>query len=155
MHEPYVSMQPINIDDRGSVYCIVDNMDELFGIKRTYLIHNWSKGQIRAWHGHRKGWTGLHVISGAAKLVAKQMFSENPIEYESWSTRPYKEQTLSEKHPGIFWVPPGWYNGSMSLVDNTRILVYSTQTFEEVKGDDERLHLQPSDAKEHFEVRAR
>lgn len=150
--EPFVEKAPLYVDDRGSVYCALDNIGTLttregpsrLSISRTYVVHNWERGRIRAWHGHRNGWTGLHVIHGAAKIVAK------PIEGQG-----SKSAVLSDKNPGIFWVPPGYYNGHISLVDNTKILVYSTHTFEEVKRDDVRATLTDLDRISYFSVRDR
>ena len=151
--KPFVDMTELYVDDRGTVYCPFDhNGDGDVGeIKRTYVVHNWGKGRIRAWHGHKKGWTGLHVIHGSAKIVAVPIGSENML----WP--PHKGETvvLSDKKPGIFWVPPGWFNGHVSLEDNTKILVYSTHTFEEVKGDDVRCELNHGHIKEYFEVKNR
>lgn len=148
--EPVLAYMDRHIDDRGSVYCAVDNMgDKSLGgkdIKRTYVVHNWEKGRIRAWHGHKEGWTGLHVIQGAAKIVAI------PIATEGEQLCNRRKVVLSDKRPGIFWVPPGWYNGHMSLEDNTVILVYSTHTFEEVKKDDVRQQLTDADVAHYFEV---
>jgi dTDP-4-dehydrorhamnose 3,5-epimerase-like enzyme len=156
MKKPFVELTNLYIDDRGSVYCALDNIGEQtptehpsFKVQRTYVVHNWEKGRIRAWHGHKEGWTGLHVIHGAAKIVAIPIASEG----EQMCSR--KSVVLSDKSPGIFWVPPGWYNGHMSLEDNTKILVYSTHTFEEVKKDDVRQDLTDADVSFYFEVRNR
>jgi len=148
--KPFVDIAQLWVDDRGSVYCPFDhNGDGDVGeVKRTYVVHNWQKGRIRAWHGHEHGWTGLHVIHGAAKIVAVKMAQDNEFcpEFGSFSC------VLSDKNPGILWVPPGWYNGHMSLEDNTKILVYSTHTFEEVKEDDIRCVLDSSHIRQFFEV---
>jgi len=138
MVEPYLEHVPLYEDDRGSVYCALDNIGDggrrpQYSIKRTYVVHNWKAGLIRAWHGHEHGWTGLHVIQGVAKLIAKPIRPHESILG--------KAVILSDRRPGIFWVPPGYYNGSMSLVDNTKILVYSTLSFDEVKQDDVRKQL--------------
>lgn len=144
--DPYIEYMPLYEDDRGSVYCVQDEMHvrtKRAVIGRTYLVHNWETGRIRAWHGHMNAWTGMHVISGAAKLVAR------PIDPNSGPT---KIVVMSDRKPGILWVPPGYYNGSMSLVDNTKILVYSTLTFEEVKNDDVRMALTADDTLDYFKV---
>lgn len=114
-------------DDRGSVHCVEDNMDEK-EIKRCYIVENFSKGMIRAWHGHRKGWTTMHVISGAAKLAALDLDTDE-IKLTA---------VVSARKPQIFIVPPNYANGALSLEDGTKILVLSTLTFEQVKLDDER-----------------
>jgi len=142
---PEVSYFPLYIDDRGSVYCPIDNIGshELqFDIRRTYVIQNWNSGLIRAWHGHKSGWTGIHVIKGTAKLAAMKM--DNPSKVVV--------ATLSDRKPGIFWIPPGWYNGSVTLEEDTRMLVYSTHSFEEVKKDDHRLKLSEADIDNIFGV---
>jgi dTDP-4-dehydrorhamnose 3,5-epimerase-like enzyme len=111
-------------------------------IKRTYVVKNWSKGLIRAWHGHKKAWTGIHVIKGAAKIAGKNM--ENGAQVIT--------TVLSDRKPGIFWIPPGWYNGAMSLEDDTRLLVYSTLSFDEVQSDDFRRKLTDMDKHNVFKV---
>jgi dTDP-4-dehydrorhamnose 3,5-epimerase-like enzyme len=140
---PDINECPVYFDDRGSVYCALDNMvrDK---VQRTYVVRNWRAGLIRAWHGHRAAWTGMHVIKGAAKLVARHMDEATDI----------TSVVLSDKNPGVFWIPPGYYNGSMTLEDDTRILVYSTLTFDDVKSDDYRAELTESD-RELFEVKDR
>lgn len=131
---PIVHYVDKHFDDRGSVYCPLDNLQEK-KIERTYVISNFSKGLIRAWHGHRLGFTGMHVIRGAAKLIARNM-----DDLDSMMTA-----TLSEEKPGVFWIPPGYYNGAMSLTNDTKVLVYSTHTFKGVKGDDHRMMLSKAD----------
>lgn len=131
---PAVLTVGLHADDRGYVYCPLDNLDEL-GIKRTYVVENHNIGMIRAWHGHRKADTYMHVIRGAVKLAALNMDDHDKI----------MVRTLTERSPQILYVPAGWYNGAQSLTAGTKILVYSTLTFDDVKHDDERL---PWDAKE-------
>jgi dTDP-4-dehydrorhamnose 3,5-epimerase-like enzyme len=121
---------PLHQDDRGSVYCIMDSMHNK-GIKRTYVVENLNKGQIRAWHGHNNGTTYMHVISGVCRLVCRVIDPTDKL--------PDFEAVLSARKPQIFVVPPGRYNGAESLTDGTRILVYSTLSFDEVKKDDIRL----------------
>jgi len=165
-YKPFVDVDRyLFVDDRGSVYCALDKMNtysmtddfapnmNLPGpIKRTYVVHNWGSGRIRAWHGHRNGWTGIHVISGAAKVVAVPIGEDDKLTYIERMT---KSAVLSDKNPGIFWVPPGWFNGHMSLKDDTKMLIYSTHTFEEVKDDDVRCCLSNMDVKRYFEVENR
>lgn len=147
MLKPFVDMTELHVDDRGTVYCPFDNNGDgdVGEIKRTYVVHNWEKGRIRAWHYHENGWTGLHVIHGAAVLVAKKHKNSTDI----------IRHILSDKNPGIFWVPPGYANGNMSLVDDTRILVYSTLTFEEAKNDNIRWPISEGERFMWFSVKDR
>lgn len=124
--KPHLIHRNLFVDDRGYVYGAFDKMDE-FGIKRTYVVENHDRGFVRAWHGHRKATTYMHVIYGAAKLVAAPMDGGDPVVV-----------TVSARSPAIFVVPPGYYNGSMSLEPGTKILVYSTITLEECHSDDFR-----------------
>jgi len=125
--KPYLMHRNLFVDDRGYVYGAFDNMDRS-GIKRTYVVENHDSGFVRAWHGHKKAHTYMHVISGAAKLAAA------PIEGDGGLV----VVTASSRSPSIFSVPPGYYNGSMSLEPGTKILVYSTITLEECHSDDFR-----------------
>jgi len=125
---PEVYDIPMYQDDRGFVYCV---RDELISdmIQRTYVVENHSRGLVRAWHGHRRGDTYMHVLSGAVKLAAMNMDNDEDI----------TSVVLTERKPQLFYIPAGFYNGAVSLTDNTKILVYSTLTFDMVKSDDHRL----------------
>ena len=126
--EPSIIQRGLFGDDRGFVYSALDNMDDL-GIKRVYIVENLSAGQVRAWHGHKNADTYMHVIDGVAKLAAMNMEDNMNI----------KTMTLSSRNPQVLFIPGGWYNGAVSLTSNTKILVFSTLTLEEVKNDDFRL----------------
>jgi len=115
-------------DDRGRVYCILDRIGD-FGIRRIYVVENFSRGQIRAWHGHRSGDTFLHCINGAVKCAGLNL--DNVDEVVSG--------VLTESNPRLFKVPRGWANGAESLTDGTKLLVLSTLSFDEAKLDDGRL----------------
>jgi len=138
MRGPHVIDIPLHCDDRGYVYCALDSLDSL-EIKRTYVVENFIRGRIRAWHGHLLGDTYLHVISGAAKVAAL----EHDASCHNSGGQPYGKHlviaTLTARKPQLFYVPRGYFNGHMSLEDNTKILVYSTLTFEQVKVDDKRM----------------
>lgn len=128
MDKPHFIELPLHEDDRGSVHCILDRIGD-FGIRRLYMVENFSRGQIRAFHSHMDGDTYLHCVNGSIKCVG--LNTQNIDEYISG--------ILSSRKPRIFKVPKGWANGVQSLTDNTKILVMSTLTFEEAKQDDGRL----------------
>jgi len=127
--KPRVNDIPLHLDDRGSVYCVFDHLD-MSKIKRSYVVRNWQPGTVRGWHGHSKAATYIHVIKGTSKVCAKKMDGD-----EIFSA------TISAAKPQLFYVPPGWYNGTMTLQEDTRILVFSTLTFNEVKNDDIRKEV--------------
>jgi len=115
-------------DDRGSVHCILDRIGD-FGIRRLYMVENFSRGQVRAWHGHLRGDTYLHCVVGAVKCGGLNLSNVDEC----------ITGILSARRPRLFKVPAGWANGAESLTDNTKLLVLSTLTFEEAKQDDGRL----------------
>ena len=143
MEKPRVIDIPVHVDDRGSVYGAFDELDRA-GIKRTYVIRNWQPGTIRAWHGHKKAGTYIHPIKGTAKICALKM-NEND----------FFSATISAAKPQLFYIPPGWYNGTMTLQEDTRLLVYSTLTLDEVKNDDERKSLTELERLNIWKVRDR
>jgi len=140
---------PIHVDDRGTVHCSFDNLNLKY-IKRTYIIKNWHKGMIRAWHGHKDADTYMHVISGVAKLAAVKIGTSSG----EWVKDCYT-YTVSADVPKVLYIPRGYYNGSVSLYDNTRILVYSTLSFDEVKNDDYRKEISDGDRHYIFGVKHR
>jgi len=127
LNDPWVAELTHHIDDRGSVYCIQDLMDTK-GYKRLYTISNWAANQIRAWHCHRKGATAIHVVEGTFIVAAASLLG-----------RGIKRHVLSSTKPSVFFIPPNWANGHMNLTPTGRLLILSTLSFEECKGDDERL----------------
>lgn len=142
---PQVINFKLNADDRGMVYGALTELN-LRGIKRTYVVKNWAKGMIRAWHGHKKAETYMHVIKGAAKLAATPM---EGVAGEQLIV------TLSEYTPGVLYIPAGFYNGSITLEDDTRILVYSTLLLEDVKDDDFRSHYTNFGGDKIWEIKPR
>lgn len=126
--EPLVMVNGLFVDDRGFVYTALDNLNAL-GIKRTYVVENHRAGMIRAWHGHREADTFIHVLSGSLRVAAMNMDDHEE----------FKIVHMTDRTPKVMAIPRGWYNGTMSLTDNTKILVYSTLTLDEVKNDDHRL----------------
>ncbi len=128
MVNPKVIDIPMHTDDRGYVYCVMDDM-LFYNIKRTYIVENFEQGIVRAWHGHRSGDTFMHVLRGSVKLAAMKMEDHGKV----------ITAVLSERKPQLFKIPAGYYNGAVSLTKGTRILVYSTLTFAQCKLDDERV----------------
>lgn len=128
MSSPELIDVVVHTDDRGHVYVPMDLLNDK-GIKRTYIVENFSKGTTRAWHGHRKADTYMFVLEGAVKLAAMNMDNPDDILIK----------TVTARNPKLFYVPAGYYNGATSLTDDTKILVYSTLSFDEVRDDDHRL----------------
>ena len=154
MDKPESIPLPLYIDDRGTVHCCMDNLHDK-GIKRTYIVKNWSTKRIRAWHGHEKADTYLHVIEGAVKIVAKPISKRNSIIQNKpaiFNEKDYMVVTVTAEKPEIVKIPAGWFNGAMSLTEGTKILVYSTLSFDEVKQDDIRDYVSELELLKVFRV---
>lgn len=134
MDEPKVMKGGLGIDDRGEVGFVNDF--NFHGVKRFYTLKNYRAGFVRAWHGHKKEGKYLYVTKGSAIIAAVQI--------DNWDKPskdlPVARYVLSDKQPSLLYIPPGYANGSMSLEEDTRIMVFSTSSLEESKGDDFRYH---------------
>lgn len=123
----------IAVDDRGLLSFA--NGFTLAGVKRFYLVENFSTATVRAFHGHRREAKYALVVAGTA-LVAVVPFDDE--------RRPSKDSrverfVLTAKIPQLLYIPPGYANGFKALEDGTKIIFFSTATFEEAKTDDYRF----------------
>ncbi len=120
-------------DHRGQVSFV--NGFPFVDYKRFYIIENHEVGFVRAWHGHKFESKAYFVLSGEALVGAVQI--------DDWEEpSPNCEvtmHTLRAHEPGILFVPSGYANGFMSLVPNTRVMLFSDFTLEESLNDDFRF----------------
>lgn len=123
----------IAVDDRGNLRFSNDFNFE--GVKRFYQVENYRRGFIRAWHGHKQEGKYVWVACGSALVGAV------PLDAEKGNCDQVKKFVLSDKVPSVLWIPSGYYNGFMSLEENTRIIFFSTATMVEAKDDDIRLEF--------------
>lgn len=119
-------------DNRGSVkFC---NKITLHEIRRFYIINNYNKNFIRAWHGHFKEAKYITCIKGAFQVsCVKLTDKKKPSRKESVQT-----WYLSERKKEILYIPPKYANGTMSLIDNSELLVLSNSSLKESIKDDYR-----------------
>lgn len=117
-------------DDRGDFTNIEFNEFKKFNctFKRSYIIKNIQKNVVRAFHGHKNESKLFYVIKGGFKFIVMDM------EKLEW-----KEYSLLESVPKLLFVPKGYYNGFVSLTDDSELIVFSSSTIEESKKDDIRL----------------
>ena len=127
-------MGALAVDDRGTVRFVNDFNFE--GVKRFYTLENHRAGFVRAWHGHKKEAKYVHCLRGAAVIgvVPVDDFDAPPDPGAGVS-----RYWLSAGQPRVLYIPPGNYNGSMALTDDTMLIFFSTSTVEESMGDDFRL----------------
>jgi dTDP-4-dehydrorhamnose 3,5-epimerase len=121
------------VDDRGTLRFV--NTFPFKGVKRFYQIENFDKKVIRAFHGHMKEGKYFYVPSGTILLCAAPMSDPKDPSKEVKVER----LVMSAKKPRIVFIPPGYANGFRSLEKNTSIVIFSTSSLEESKGDDYRF----------------
>lgn len=121
------------IDDRGAVIFVNDF--NFSGIKRFYMVENFSKEVIRAFHGHLKEEKFVFVVSGSAIVVAVEIDDFKKPSKNS----PIYRFVLSSKKPAILYIPAGYANGFKALEEKTKIIFFSSSSLEESKEDDYRF----------------
>ncbi len=119
-------------DDRGELAFVNDFRFE--GVKRFYMVSNYSQGFVRAWHGHKREAKYVTAVSGAAVVGA--------VCIDDWE-RPSRELevqrfVLSAHKPSVLYIPAGYANGFMSLTADLKLMFFSTSSLEESHGDDFR-----------------
>ncbi|OGB74182.1 sugar epimerase [candidate division Kazan bacterium RBG_13_50_9] len=133
LSKPQLIEGGLAVDDRGQL-AFANNFD-FRGVKRFYMVENFSLDTIRAWHGHQKEAKYAFVVSGSALVAAVAM---DNVEAPSKNAEVYRF-TLSARKPAVLFIPPGYANGFKSLEEGTKIIFFSTSTLEESKGDDHRF----------------
>ena len=120
------------VDDRGTVGFINDfNFSR---IKRFYTVTNHQTGFVRAWHAHRFEAKYITVSRGAAIIGA--------VKIDDWVKPSHNSQVdryvLLANKPSAVYIPAGYANGFMTLVEGTILVFFSTATLEESRDDDVR-----------------
>ena len=131
--EPRLIEAQTALDDRGQL--TFSNSFDFKGIQRFYAVENFSTQVIRAWHGHLKESKYLFMASGSA-IVAAVLLDDikNP-----GKKNPVHLFVLSSKKPGLLYIPQGFANGFRFLEKGTKVIIFSTSSLEESKGDDYRF----------------
>jgi dTDP-4-dehydrorhamnose 3,5-epimerase-like enzyme len=114
-----------HVDDRGFLFQIYKSY-EFPGVKRIYVVGNFSENIVRGFHKHNEEWKGYFVVSGAAKFQVVDKGGR------------LKAYILSEKNPSVLVVPPKYSHGWVSLRKNTVVIGISDKTLEESLQDDLR-----------------
>lgn len=130
--KPYVFDGGLAVDDRGKTAFV--NEFNFEGVKRFYMVSNHKAGFVRAWHAHRREAKYVMAVSGAAIVGAVKIDDwENPSR-----ELPVQRYVVSSKKPQVFYVPPGYANGFMSLTSDLKLMFFSTSTLQESANDDIR-----------------
>ncbi|GIW40071.1 MAG: spore coat protein [Candidatus Binatia bacterium] len=136
------------VDDRGYLIEIVRATDPYlpkFG--QVYLVGNFAKGTIRAFHKHRELWDLFFISHGAAKFVLVDDREDSPT---------YGERNTfvtSSRNPTLIVVPPGVYHGWMSLEDDTQMISTASEVYR--RGDPDEVRIPPDSFGDVWTVRGR
>ncbi len=129
---PRVIEGGLSVDDRGIVSFVNDF--GFAGVKRFYTVTNHKPGFVRAWHAHHREAKYVTVLRGAAVIGAVKIDDwENP----SRNSEVHRYVVSSHK-PSVVYIPAGYANGFMPLTEDTLLVLFSTATLEESRGDDVR-----------------
>jgi len=128
------------VDDRGYLIEVIRkarpktdpwSVCEKFG--QVYLVGNFGKGTIRAFHKHEKLWDFFFISHGSAKFVLVDDRETSPT-YRATGTF-----VISERNPSLLVVPPGVYHGWMSLEDGTQMVSIASEIYDREKPDEIRI----------------
>jgi dTDP-4-dehydrorhamnose 3,5-epimerase len=123
-----------HVDDRGYLIEIIRATDAYFNhFGQVYLVGNFAKETIRAFHKHENLWDWFFISHGSAKFVLVDDRPDSPT---------YKEQNvfvISSRNPSLLVVPPGVYHGWMSLEDDTQMISTASEVYNRANPDEVRI----------------
>ena len=118
-------------DHRGSLEYY--NYVSLEKFKRFYIVENPYLGTVRAWHGHK--------VEGKLFRVLKGQFVLCAVLIDNWE-KPSKEleveQFTIDENSGVVYIPPGYANGLINIVPESKIMTLSTLIYTDALHDDFR-----------------
>lgn len=123
----------VAVDDRGQI--IFANGFNFDGVKRFYIVENFSTGTVRAWHGHLKEAKYVLAVSGSAIVAVVEMDNS----YQPNPSNDVQRFILSARKPNILHIPAGYANGFRALEQGTKLIFFSTASIEESQDDDYRF----------------
>jgi len=123
-----------HVDDRGYLIEIIRASDDYFTkFGQVYLVGNFARGVIRAFHKHSILWDFFFISHGTAKFILRDDRPDSPT---------YKEIdtfVVSSKNPSLLVVPPGVYHGWMSLEDDTQMISTASEVYNRENPDEVRV----------------
>lgn len=123
-----------HVDDRGYLIEILRSSDDYFTkFGQVYLVGNFARGVIRAFHKHNILWDFFFISHGAAKFIFVDDRENSPT---------YKEVNtfvVSSRNPSLLVVPPGVYHGWMSLEDDTQLISTASEVYNRESPDEVRV----------------
>ncbi len=133
MLKPIIFEGGISFDKRGSVS--YNNNLQLSKVKRFYIVQNKKNNFVRAWHGHKVEAKYILCIKGKVKVSAVRI---KDFKKPKKNSKVYS-WIIDERKPSVIYIPPGFANGTKSLVKGTKIFVLSTSSLKASLKDDFRF----------------
>lgn len=128
-----IRLEP-HVDDRGYLIEIIRATDEHFTkFGQVYLVGDFTKGTIRAFHKHKVLWDWFFISHGSAKFVLKDDRPDSPTYGEMMTV------VIGERNPSLIAVPPGIYHGWMALEDDTQMVSTASEVYNREKPDEVRI----------------
>ncbi len=123
-----------HVDDRGYLIEILRGVDPHFTkFGQVYLVGNFARGVIRAFHKHHVLWDWFFISHGAAKFVLVDDRQGSPT---------YGQMNIfvtSARNPALIAVPPGVFHGWMSLEDDTQMISIASEVYNRKEPDEVRI----------------
>ncbi|GIW43243.1 MAG: dTDP-4-dehydrorhamnose 3,5-epimerase [Candidatus Binatia bacterium] len=128
-----IELKP-RVDDRGYLIKVLRADDPHFTkFGEVYIVGDFARGTVRAWHKHRVLWDYFHISHGAAKFA---LCDDRP---DSPTYRQLDEYVLSARNPSTLVVPPGVYHGWVALEDDTQLVSIASELYDPDNPDEERI----------------
>ncbi len=122
------------VDDRGYLIEIVRATDPFFTkFGQVYLVGNFAKDVVRAFHKHVELWDLFFISHGSAKFVLVDDRATSPTHKEM------NTLVVSARNPALIVVPPGVFHGWMSLEDDTQMISTATEVYQRERPDEVRV----------------
>lgn len=122
---------PSFADERGRLTQIFEETKALPKAKRIYIVRNWDKSTVRAFHKNFAETKYFFVAKGAVKFI---LIDDRP---DSSTFRQQEKIILTAEKPMVLVVPPEVHNGWKALTDDTLLLGIADTTMAEHR--DERV----------------
>jgi len=121
-------------DDRGYLIEILRATDPHFTkFGQAYLVGNFGRGVVRAFHKHVTLWDWFFISHGAAKFVLVDDREDSP------TYRQVNSIVVGARNPALIAVPPGVFHGWISLEDDTQMISIASEVYNREKPDEVRV----------------
>lgn len=123
-----------HVDDRGYLIELLRATDQHFTrFGQVYIVGDFGRGVIRAFHKHAVLWDWFFVSHGSAKFVLVDDRRESP------TYRHMNVLVTSGRNPSLISIPPGVYHGWMSLEDDTQLISIASEVYNRERPDEVRI----------------